>query len=162
MKGGTFEDQDSLYMVVIIGESYIKRHAGVYGYTLPTTPNLSREVQKGNMFVFRNVVTPYTGTSQSLRNILSQNSLLDGESWDERPFVSAIFKKSGAAVYFWDNQRDDFTSAAVASFAMQSFLYSEKVVANSYTSTNNTSYAYDDDVVSDFEHAALSPPKTIL
>ena len=162
VKGGTFEDQDSLYMVVVIGESYIKRHAGVYGYTLPTTPNLSREAQKGSLFVFPNVITPYTGTSQSIRNILSLNSLQDGESWDESPFVPAIFKKSGAAVYFWDNQRDDFTTAAVASFAMQSFLYNEKVVANSYTATNNTGYTYDDDVVTDFEHAALPPSKANL
>lgn len=162
VKGGRFEDQDSLYTVLIIGESYIKRHAGVYGYALPTTPNLSREEQTGNLFVFRNVVTPYPDTSKSIRNILSHNSLLDGEVWNESPFVPAIFKQSGAAVYLWDNQRDDFTKAAVASFAMQSFLYNDKVVANSYTATNDSSYKYDDDIVRSYEHTALKPSRNNL
>lgn len=162
VKGGTFEDQDSLYTVLIIGESYIKRHAGVYGYALPTTPNLSREEQAGNLFVFRNVVTPYPDTSKSIRNILSLNSLLDGEVWNESPFIPAIFKKSGASVYLWDNQRDDFTKAAVASFAMQSFLYNDKVMANSYTATNDSSYKYDDDIVKNFEHRTIKPSRNNL
>ena len=45
-------DQDSLTVVLVIGESYIKHHAQVYGYSLGTTPRLAQEQRHGNLFVF--------------------------------------------------------------------------------------------------------------
>lgn len=37
---------DSLNVVYVIGESYIKCHSQLYGYYLPTTPNLYQEKKK--------------------------------------------------------------------------------------------------------------------
>ena len=34
---------DSLNIIFVVGESYIKSHAGIYGYPLPTTPNMVNE-----------------------------------------------------------------------------------------------------------------------
>lgn len=38
--GGYVIEKDSLHVILVIGESYIKSHAQIYGYYLPTTPYL--------------------------------------------------------------------------------------------------------------------------
>ena len=66
---------DSLNVVYVIGESYIKCHSQLYGYYLPTTPNLYQEKKKGNLFVFDNVVSPFNRTTLTMKNTLCCNSL---------------------------------------------------------------------------------------
>lgn len=39
-------ENDSLDVIFVIGESYIKYHAHLYGYNLPTTPIMDREQKK--------------------------------------------------------------------------------------------------------------------
>lgn len=58
---------DSLNVVYVIGESYIKCHSQLYGYYLPTTPNLYQEKKKGNLFVFDNVVSPFNRTTLTMK-----------------------------------------------------------------------------------------------
>lgn len=59
---------DSLNIVLVIGESYIKHHAQLYGYYLNTTPLLNREKEKGNLIVFNDVVSPANNTTIVLKN----------------------------------------------------------------------------------------------
>ena len=47
---------DSLNIILVIGESFIKRHAGIYGYSLNTTPVMREQKLKGNLSVFNDVV----------------------------------------------------------------------------------------------------------
>lgn len=98
---------DSLNVIYVIGESYIKHHSQLYGYDLPTTPLLQKEKDNGNLFIFKNVITPYNYTSLALKNTFSINSFNDNEKWSDYPFFPAIFKKAGFNVYFWDAQRGD-------------------------------------------------------
>lgn len=44
--------------VLILGESYNKHHAALYGYPLPTTPRLSQEEAAGRLYPFTDVVSP--------------------------------------------------------------------------------------------------------
>ena len=71
--------QDSLSVVVVIGESYIKRHSSIYGYKLMNCPYMQKERMDGNLFVFSDVITPFAGTSRVIRNVLCCNSLSSGE-----------------------------------------------------------------------------------
>ena len=41
--GGYVIEKDSLHVILVIGESYIKSHAQIYGYYLPTTPYMMQE-----------------------------------------------------------------------------------------------------------------------
>ena len=84
-------DKDSLYVVYVIGESYVKNHAQLYGYYLPTTPNLCKEKAKGNLFVFDNVVTPYNQTTLVMKNTFCCNSLADGEKYLRKQVLMCIF-----------------------------------------------------------------------
>lgn len=139
---------DSANVVLVIGETYIKHHSGLYGYYLNTTPQLSDEARNGNLFVFTDVVTPYNSTSYAMKNILCCNSVGDGERWWNSPFVPVIFEKAGFDVYFWDNQRD-FDKLAEFSFNLNSFIYHPRFL-RCYKAVNHESYQCDGDLFGDF------------
>ncbi|MBO5864917.1 MAG: sulfatase-like hydrolase/transferase, partial [Bacteroidaceae bacterium] len=126
---------DSLNIVVVIGESYIKWHSQLYGYELATAPNMYREQQEGRLFVFNDVISSSKSTSISMRDIFSCNNNSVKEQWYNYPAFSAIFKKAGYNVYFWDNQRD-FAKMETYSFTLNSFLYNPELQDIFYTQTN--------------------------
>ena len=72
-------EPDSLDVVLIIGESFIKRHAQIYGYYLHTTPNMCEEQEKGRLYVFQDMISPYNSTTQSIKSIMCSNSISEGE-----------------------------------------------------------------------------------
>lgn len=141
--------EDSLNIVLVIGESYSKWHASLYGYYLDTTPFQTQEQEKGRLFVFRDAVTTSNGTSMAMKNILCCNNLADNESWYERPYLPTIIKKSGYDVAFWDNQRD-FAQNSTFTYTLNGFLYSPDIVTLSYSKTNLTSFEYDEDLIFDY------------
>lgn len=153
---------DSLNIVVVIGESYIKQHAQIYGYYLPTTPRLMAAKEKGSLFLFNDAVTPYNVTSEVLKNTLCCNSMGNNESWQDYPLFPAVMKKAGYDVYFWDNQKA--VNAAPAVFAMNFFLFNPSVCEQSYTVLNDSVYQYDGDLFADFEHnhPVLSNKKNLI
>lgn len=83
---------DSLNIILVIGESFIKRHAGIYGYSLNTTPVMREQKLKGNLSVFNDVVSPYAYTNKAIHNMLCCNSVSEGERWYE-PLISQEFLK---------------------------------------------------------------------
>lgn len=141
---------DSLDVVLVIGESANKWHFSIYGYGHETTPRLEQEKQKGNLFVFNDIVSPFSLTSPTVKSMLSCNSISDGENWSKHPIALAIFKAAQYNVYFWDNQKDQEPGASF-SVSLNSFLYDKQVSSLSYTAINDKAYKYDDDLVRDFE-----------
>lgn len=139
---------DSLCVVFVIGESYIKYHSSLYGYPLPTAPRMKEEQQRGNLVAFTNVCAPYNNTTSVIRNLLSCNSLSHGESWNEKPYFPAVMRQAGYSVLFWDNQRDMCTNAAFA-FALNAYLYHPEI-RKYYSQTNKDCYDYDGPLIDDF------------
>ena len=45
-------EADSVDVVFVIGESFIKWHSSLYGYRLPTSPVLDEELRRGRLAVF--------------------------------------------------------------------------------------------------------------
>lgn len=139
---------DSVDVILVIGESYIKSHSQLYGYYLQTTPRLEALRDSDELFVFNDVVAPDNSTSFTLKNMLCCNSIGDGEQWYDSPFVPAIFKYAGYDVYFWDNQRD-FDKTAEYSFSLNSFLYHHDML-DVYKEMNRESFQYDGDLIESF------------
>ena len=146
-------DSDSLNVVYVIGESYIKCHSQLYGYYLPTTPNLYKEKKKGNLFVFDNVVSPSNKTTLTMKNTLCCNSLRNHEKWSDSPYFPALFKKAGYQVYYWDVQKDDELQAPFV-FSMNSFVYNKLLMKESYTQISKNVFEYDNQAVVDFSKEA--------
>lgn len=153
---------DSINIVVIIGESYIKWHSPLYGYSLNTSPNLFSELEADRLFVFDDAVSSSNSTSVVMRNILCCNNSSDNEQWYNYPNFTTLFKKAGYNVYFWDNQRD-FDKTASYSFTLNSFLYNNEIVDMSYTMTNDNSYKFDEDIIKSFnERVKLTNEKNLI
>ncbi len=141
-------DGDSLNVVYVIGESYIKRRSALYGYSLPTTPCLDEERRKGNLFVFDDVITFSNQTSVVMKNTLCCNSLRYDEKWSDTPYFPALFKKSGYDVFLWDNQKED--GQHFYAFSLMSFMYNEELIRVSYSQMNGHNFEFDGKLVDDF------------
>ena len=142
--------RDSVNVILVIGESYIKSHCQSYGYPLPTSPQLQRLKDEGSLTIFNDVVAPDNSTSTTIKNMLCCNSIGEGESWYDSPFFPAIFNEAGYDVYFWDNQHDCAPKAEY-SFALNSFIYN-RGIERFYTATNRESFEFDEDIVTSFKN----------
>ena len=151
-------DADSLELVLVIGESYNKWRSSLYGYALETSPLMAAERDKGLLTVFTNAISPFNLTSITIKNMLSLNSLGDGEQWYERPMWPAVMKRAGWEVDLWDNQRD-FMVGETFSASLNSFLFAPEIVRQVYHAVNNSVCEFDGDLVQDYycrtPHAAL-------
>ena len=135
-------DNDSLNLVLVIGESYIKYHSPLYGYYLNTTPKQLQEYKDKHLYAFDNIITPYNSTTLAIKNMLSSNCVKLKEEWQEKPYIPSIFNKEGYKVYFWDNQNQ----AAVWNFTLNSFLHNKELSEVSYTAENKDTYQYDGEI----------------
>lgn len=138
----TRDEKDTLDVVLIIGESYNKYHASIYGYYLDTTPTMREQQKRGNLFVFQDAVSPYNMTTLAVKNMLSTNSISLHQSWDEHPLVMTIFRKAGFDVAMWDNQKSE-NNVLFHDFSNNSLLYGKKMVESTYHHLNNAPFDYD-------------------
>ena len=144
------ETNDTTNVILVIGESYNKRHASIYGYSLETTPNLLAEMQRGNLTVFKNVVSPYNTTSLTLKNALSCCSRSKHEEWKNKPLIMSTFKRAGYDVVWWDNQLGDENKKNVFAFSLNSIFFNKRIIESCYTLRNEQSFEYDHQLVDDF------------
>lgn len=99
-------------VVYVIGESLNKHHTPIYGYPLPTTPRLSRELERGNLIVFSNADTPFPATQEVMDVVYSLYQPGDTVPWQRQPFFPALFRKAGYKVSFHDNQATRLQASA--------------------------------------------------
>lgn len=160
---GTDEVDDSLCVIYVLGESFIKSHAQVYGYRLPTTPRLKAELDSGNLFAFTDAVSPYCSTNEMLKSTFFMNSSNEGEDWSDYPFFPQLFRKAGFFVNMCDNQTptatpDDFDKA------FRLLLHKKSLSKNSYSAVTPIRHAYDLDNILEFEDINRNnhPPRALL
>ena len=158
-KAQRLSPNDSLTVVVVIGETYIKSHCGLYGYSLNTTPRMNRERAEGNLWVFEDVISPFNYTSISLKNALSCNSIGHGERWSDTPLLMAVMRRAGFDVYAWDNQLNYF-KGALFSFALNGLLYNERLRNNCYTAVSEKCFDYDEQLVDDYLNSQWNKQQT--
>ena len=145
---------DSLNIILVIGESYNKYHASLYGYYLDTTPYQCAEADKGNLFAFNQVKAPHNQTSIVLKNVLCCNNIHEGERWYNYPYFPAIFKKAGYDVWLWDNQYKWDENAAWA-FTLNSVMFNDSIMKMSYNDVNKTCAPYDGELITAFKEEKI-------
>ncbi len=139
---------DTLTMVVVVGESYIRQHAALYGYDLPTTPCMQREQEAGRLLAFTQVLAPFHSTSAMLRNLFCLNSVAASEDWAQKPMFTVLARSAGYHVAFWSMQRT-FAKDEPFTFALNSFLYHPEIAPHAYSATNGHGFRYDGELVAD-------------
>lgn len=160
-KSVTTVNTDSINVVLVIGESYIKHHSQLYGYPLQTSPLLIKEKEEGRLFVFQDAVSPFNMTSASIKNMLCTNSIADHEHWSKSVFFPTLFHLAGFDVYMWDNQRDESSNAGFA-FALNSFLYNDRLSSMTYTRVSNKQFQFDEGIVTSSNSIALPAKKNLI
>lgn len=153
----TVVEPDTLHVVMVMGESYIKSHASIYGYDLNTTPTMIAERDKGNLVVFTDIVTPYNATSQVQKNVFSLNDKGAGEMWYDKPLLPTVLKHAGFNVYFWDNQRN-YAKTEMFTITVNAFIYNSTIAPMSYDETSSIGLTFDGNLIADFEKKSQLPP----
>lgn len=94
----------SPHIVLIIGESYNKHHASLYGYHLPTTPLQQHRVAKGELFPYTDVVTSWNITSNVFLDVFSLWEHGQKAPITDYPLFPVLFRRAGYSVTFFSNQ----------------------------------------------------------
>lgn len=97
---GIVSSEGDAIVILVIGESFSKHHSNLYGYKKNTNPFLFKEMERGNLFVFQDVISSYNTTSYVMKNLFSTNSLMENERWSLYPIFPAIIKKSRIQCFF--------------------------------------------------------------
>jgi len=150
-------EPDSLNVVMVFGESYIKSHAALYGYEHNTTPYLINERDRGNLIVFNDMITPYNATSQVQKNFFSLNDMSKNEFWYESPTFATVFRHAGYKVYIWDMQRE-YQKTELYVITVNSFIYNDEIAKLSYDEMSSIPFKYDGQMIADFKKNSKVPP----
>ncbi|CAH0157398.1 Phosphoethanolamine transferase CptA [Massilia sp. Bi118] len=89
-------------LVLVLGESVNRSNWSLYGYQRNTTPGLL--ARRGDMLVFRNVLSSDAATVQSLLKMLTPATLDSPDAWLTEPNVLALARTAGYRVTWLSNQ----------------------------------------------------------
>ena len=94
----------SPHVVLIIGESYNRRHSSLYGYAKPTTPCQLRRWRGGELVPYTDMISSWNTTCESLKNMFSTYCTRPGGTWAEEPPFTLLYRQAGYHVSFFSNQ----------------------------------------------------------
>ncbi len=140
-------------VVLVIGESCNRNHMSLYGAKRRTTPKLDN---RSDLFTFKNVVSPYSNTINSVLTILSESDLENKISFKKNIDIIDIFHSANFKTFWisnqnpvgvWDNQ--------ITIFAKKSdhLKFVNTTSNSSFESILNSSY--DSKILKPFESALL-------
>ena len=143
-------------IVLILGESYNKHHAALYGYPLPTTPRLSQEEAAGRLYPFTDVVSPANFTVKAMHLLFSFASQDRQTAWCDTPLFPALFRRAGYDTLMFDNQTT-FTleNDDVWDQEIRHFLYHPRLSPQLFTHCNADKYPFDEGLLADFDRQDL-------
>jgi heptose-I-phosphate ethanolaminephosphotransferase len=87
--------------VLILGESCNRNHLSLYNYSRKTNPRLEN---RQDIIVYRNVVSPYSYTMNSVLSILTEANLENKAAFDTSISCIDVFHSLGAKTYWLSNQ----------------------------------------------------------
>lgn len=99
------EDRHDIPKVIfVLGESTSRHHMQLYGYNLPTTPNLSRREQAGELTAFSSVTSPHAGTMAVMRTLFSFYDKGAAGMWYDYGNLFDILRAAGIHTAWLSNQ----------------------------------------------------------
>ena len=134
-------------IVLVIGESYNKRHSQLYGYDKPTTPRQKALAEEGSLIPFTDVIADWNLTSFVFKHMLSLYAVGDSGEWCDQPLFPEVFRQAGYQVTFLTNQFLPQAKEAVYDFSGGFFLNHPEVSSRLFDRRNTKLYRYDGDLV---------------
>lgn len=140
------------HIVLIIGESYNRYHAQLYGYEKPTTPRQLKRAQQGELIAYQDVVAPWNLTSFVFKYLFSLYSVGDQGEWCDYPLFPEIFRQAGYHVTFLTNQFLPQAKEAVYDFSGGFFLNNPTLSNAMFDARNEKLSYYDEGLLKDWDN----------
>ena len=105
------EESDSIHpthIIIVLGESFSSNHSSLYGYKKRTNPMLEEKANEGNLIVFKNTISPCTGTTAAFKYLLNTNQVgcEDGKQWYEHTNLIEVMNMIGYHTMWISNQSE--------------------------------------------------------
>ena len=142
------------HIVLIIGESYIKDHAQLYGYSKETTPCQIKRQQKsehGCLVAFTDVISPSNLTSIVFKNSFSMHSIEDKSNWSSFPLFPVLFRQAGYNVTFITNQFVQSLSTDIFNISGGLFLNEKRLSTAQFDHRNTMTHQFDIGLLSEYD-----------
>ncbi len=153
-------------IVLIIGESYSKHHAQLYGYMLPSTPHQLERQNSGRLFRFDDVVSPNNYTDHVFKELFSSKTVNEPGCWADAPLFPCVMRAAGYKVAFLSNEffMDMKLQNGTAAFGINAdFFINDPLLSKAMFDFRNTElHTYDEGLLADFESCDLSAPYHLI
>lgn len=153
-------DFKSPNIVLIIGESFNKRHAQLYGYDKPNMPNQVRMKKQGFLTPMQDVVSPWNLTSFVFKHLMTTYCVGDSMDWCDYPLFCQLFREAGYDVTFLTNQFLPQAKEAVWDFSGGFFLNDSVLSRAQFDHRNDKLHIFDEDLLKDHRNLAIEREKT--
>ena len=139
------------HIILIIGESYNRHHAQLYGYEKPTTPRQLKRAQQGELIAYQDVVAPWNLTSFVFKYLFSLSTVGDKGEWCDYPLFPEVFRQAGYHVTFLTNQFLPQAKEAVYDFSGGFFLNNPTLSNAMFDARNEKLSYYDEGLLKDWD-----------
>ena len=141
----------SPHIVLIIGESFNRHHAQLYGYDKPNMPRQTARAKKGELIPYSDVVAPWNLTSFVFKHIFSLYTVGDKGDWCDYPLFPELFRKAGYHVTFLTNQFLPQAKEAVYDFSGGFFLNNPELSKAMFDTRNKQLYYFDEGMLKEYD-----------
>ena len=148
-------DVKSPTIVLILGESFNKRHAQLYGYDKKNMPNQVRLEKEGLLTKIDDAIAPWNLTSFVFKHLMTTYCVGDTADWCDYPLFCQLFRKAGYKVTFLTNQFLPQAKEAVYDFSGGFFINNEKLSKVQFDERNNKLHVFDEGLISDYDSLPL-------
>ena len=142
-------DYKSPNIILIIGESFNKRHAQLYGYDKKNMPNQVRMKKQGFLTPMEDVVTPWNLTSFVFKHLMTTYCVGDSMDWCDYPLFCQVFREAGYDVTFLTNQFLPQAKEAVWDFSGGFFLNDSILSRAQFDHRNTKLHIFDEELLKD-------------
>ncbi len=101
------QENDIPQVVFILGESTSRHHMQLYGYELPTTPQLAARAERGELTVFTDAISPHAATMAVMKTLFcfyDHAQEQAGGVWYEQLNLFDILRAAGIRTAWVSNQ----------------------------------------------------------
>lgn len=142
-------------IVLIIGESFNRRHAQLYGYGKENMPNQVRLQKEGLLTPLQDVVAPWNLTSFVFKHFMTTYCVGDTADWCDYPLFCEVFRKAGYEVRFLTNQFLPQAKEAVYDFSGGFFINNETLSKAQFDVRNEKLHVFDEGLLHDYDAQVL-------
>lgn len=149
-------------VVLIIGESYNRRHSQLYGYPKATTPCQEARLRRGEIKLFSDVVSAWNLTSQSFQDMFSMKTQDAPGQWYDYPLFTTMFRRAGYEVTFLSNQYVLSLEGRTSDFIEDLFVNEPRMSNYQFSRRNKSTHKLDGGLLADYDSLTSQQPTHFL